>query len=185
MKAVSALAFACSFCFGLRVALLSLRAGPKGAPLRPAPPALFRLATAVGICGVRGVCVEWRYFGGRHGLSFSLLYGDARVRKHCALWHGFLGQRMLWQQRLAVRRHESAEANAAVHWAQRHQLTARPRRRMCARSVSASGCSKGFVVSCPGLFCSVGRGNRGQRADGSDGVLLRNGCAGWQKRIRG
>ena len=182
---MSALAFAYSCCIRLRVALQSSRPGPKGAPLRPAPPALFRLATAVGICGVRGVCVEWRYLGGRHGLSFSLLYGDARVRKRCALWHGFLGQRMLWQQRFAVRRHESTEANAAVPWAQRHQLPARPWRWMCASSVSASGCSKGFVVSCPGLFCSVGRGNRGQRADGSDGVLLRNGCAGWQKRIRG
>ena len=31
----------------------------------------------------------------------------------------------------------------------------------------------------------LGRGNRGQLADGSDGVLLGSGCAGWQKRIRG
>ena len=153
---MSALAFAYSCCFRLRVALQSSRPGPKGAPLRPAPPALFRLATAVGICGVRGVCVEWRYFGGRHGLSFSLLYGDARVRKRCALWHGFLGQRMLWQQRLAVRRHESAEANAAVHWAQRHQLTACHWWWISASFVSVSDCSEGFVVSCPWLFCFLG-----------------------------
>ena len=33
-------------------------AGPKEAPLGPAPHALVRLATAVGICGVREVCVE-------------------------------------------------------------------------------------------------------------------------------
>ena len=41
-----------------RASLQSLWAGPKEAPLGLAPHALVRLATAVGICGVREVCVE-------------------------------------------------------------------------------------------------------------------------------
>jgi len=52
-----------------------------------------------------------------------MLYGYNQIRKHCALRHSFLGQRMLWQQRFAVRRHSGTEEKAAVHWAQRHRLT--------------------------------------------------------------
>ena len=81
---------------------------------------------AVGICGVIGVCVEMVVLRRKWKLGgvFFMLYGCNQMRKHCASWHSFLGRRMLWQQRFAVRRHESTEENAAVHWAQRHQLTA-------------------------------------------------------------
>lgn len=124
---------ACVCPFGLRVALQSLWAGPKEAPLAsapvgrlgPAPHAVVRLPMAVGICAAIAVCVAMAALEGRHGVALLMLYRYNQRRQCCALRHSFLVPRMLWQQRFAVRRRESTGGKAAVHWAQRHQLPAR------------------------------------------------------------